>query len=212
MAKKFEFGQDVENGAQTSLVNNFSVSMLEKYNFSLTSEYVPSLYKLLFRSVAIYLKTQQNKNVNKAAFKFLNAKGEFRFGAILKYQAPEEGEEEETGNWMLSFTFNEEDLEGADVVIDNHKPVYFTIVQTEMYSTTYSNFDTVENMHRLFEGCIDSLLQFLDANSNDGEDVELEMPGIFTAYCGFEDGAKVYSITPGATVKQLIKDDDKHAG
>lgn len=212
MAKRFEFGQDVNNGAEISLTNNFNISMLEKYSFNIPEHLVPGLYRVMFRSIAIYLKSQQNKGVNKISCKILNAKGEFRMGATLTYQAPEEGAEDETGNWILAYTFDQSDLEGADVLIDNHKPVFFSIVQSELHSTMFGSMEGPESMHKIFEGCIDSMIEFLDANSNDGEEIELNMPDVFTAYCGFEEGSKVYSITPGATVKQLVKDDDKQAG
>ena len=209
MAKRFEFGRDVNNGASISLVSNFGVSMLEKYNFTIADTVVYNLYHIMFRTFAIYLRSQRKKEHNKVSFKFLNANGEFRMGATLTYQAPEEDAEEESGNWILAYTFDAEDLEGADIVIDNHMPIFFSIVQSEMYNTMFGNLEGPESAHRLFEGCIDSMLEFLEANSNDGEEVELNMPGVFTAYCGFEEGNRVYSITPGATVKQLVKDDDK---
>lgn len=209
--KEFVFVQDVTakdevNENSLTLTQNYSTALVEKYNFNVAYQYVPSVYRTFFRVIAVYLKSMQSKNKKKIGFRFNDDHGNMIFGATLSYIEGEEGED--SGNWILAYTFDPSDLEGADEVVDNQKDMFVAICQTEMYHENYGNFGDPPSMNRMFEQCIISLKEFLDANSDDGSPVQLTMLGIFTAAVGFENGERVYSITPGAQIKQLIKNDD----
>lgn len=208
--KEFIFNQDITaadvNENTLSLTKNYSVALAEKYNFSVADQHVPTLYRTMFRVIAIALKSMANKKKKKIGFEFKDAHGNMIFGATLSFIEGEEGEDK--GNWVLAYTFDPSDLDGSDDIVDNQKDMFVALCQSEIYNDSFGNFGDPVSMNRLFEQCIISLKEFLDANSNDGTPVQLTMLGIFTATVGFEGGEKIFSITPGAQIKQLIKNDD----
>lgn len=199
MAKAIDFSKSSIPELYISYIKN-------NWNMKLSQDNIPDLYRVVFNTITTILKYQRNKNNPHIGFALKNEAGEFRFGAILDYHAPE-GDEDDTGNWTLSFTFNEEDMNGLDEVYDNFSDMFFTAACQEVRSTMYGELHDTPSATRLFVAAIDVLLQQLDALSNSGEDIELTMPGIFMACAGFEDGQKVYSIIPGHNIKQQIKDD-----
>ena len=54
---------------------------------------------------------------------------------------------------------------------------------------------------------VKTIKEFLDANADETEEVELVLRGIFTASVVYEDGKKVMSLVPGECIKQVIKND-----
>lgn len=207
MAKKFEFGIDETGKDTVAIANNYHTTLKEEYNMLFPENKVANFYRTLFRSIAITLKHFETKSNPKIGFSLLNDKGEFRLGAILTYQAPEEGEEDDSGNWNLSFTLNKDDMVNLDNHIDSHSDSFASIARAELYDSMYGHFSDSTSMNRMFDVAIREIIKFLDINSNDGDDVELTLPSIFTATVGIEGGEKVYAIVPGAMVKQLVKDD-----
>ena len=204
--KVFEFGVE-GNANEPSISLSYVNAIREKYSMIFNETLVPNFYRTLFRSMAIVLKHFEAKATPKIGFSLLNDKGDFRIGAILTYQAPEEGEEDDNGNWNLAFTLDKEDMKELDKAIDSHSDAFWQVASSELYSAIFGHFENAVSMNQMFDEAINNIIVFLDRNSNDGSEVELTLPGIFTASCGFEDGAKVYSIVPGATIKQIIKDD-----
>ena len=62
----------------------------------------------------------------------------------------------------------------------------------------------------MFDACIlvvDTLVQVLDREAKDGEVVDVELPGYFTASVSVEGGEKVFALTPDGHQKEIIKDD-----
>lgn len=199
MSKAVDFSQ--------SNIPEFFVSYIKnQWNMKLSQDVIADFYRVVFNTITTLLKYQRNKNTPHIGFKLMNEAGEFKLGAILDYHAPE-GDDDDTGNWTLSFTFNEEDMAELDEVYDNFSDMFFTSASQEIRSTMYG--DLVDNVSgtRIFCAAIDVLKSQLDSLSNSGEEIELSMPGVFMACVGFEDGQKVYSIIPGHIIKQQIKDD-----
>ena len=207
--KTYKFIADPGTTDETTrtIMNNYETRMVQDYNFNISEHYIAGIYRTFFKLFAIALKNSVTKQTKKASFKFVDLKGNFIMGATLIFNEPEEGEDD-SGNWVLSYTFNQEDLADSDVLVDNQNGVFRALAQTELYQEIYGNFGDPESMIQLFEGCVESIKEFLDANSDDGEECQLEMDGIFTATVGFEGGERVYSIVPGATVKQIVKNDE----
>ena len=54
---------------------------------------------------------------------------------------------------------------------------------------------------------IQQIKNWLDANAVEGEEVGVEMDGVFQASVAIENGEKVFSIVPDGEIKKLIKDD-----
>lgn len=206
--KTFEFIQDINAADERtlSLVQNYTTALVEKYQFTVAQQYVAGVYRTLFKVIAIALKNIATKKSKKVSFRFNDDHGNMIFGATLNFIEGEEAED--AGNWVLAYTFDPADLEESDNIISNQQDMFVALCQSEVYSDMFGNFAEPEGMNRMYEQCIESLKEFLDANSEDGEEVQLEMQGIFTATVGFEGGERVYSVVPGAQIKQIIKNDD----
>lgn len=211
MAKKFEFGIEDPNGKkkdEISIANNYCARIKEKHGMLFPENQVSNLYRVLFRSMAIILKHFEAKATPKIGFSLLSDNGDFVIGALLTYQAPDNEDEDDQGNWNLSFTFNKEDMKDCDKLIDSHSDSFVAVAGGEIYSAMFGHFGNSTAVSIMFSEAIETIIRFLDLNTNDGEEAEITLPGIFTASCGFEDGAKAYSIVPGAVVKQIVKDDE----
>lgn len=193
---------------KTAIPSMFVNMIKDRWNYNISIDVVPGLYRSMFNAIATLLKYQRSKNNPHIGFKLLNEAGEFVFGAILDYHAPE-GDSDDTGNWTLSFTFNEEDMTDLNAVYDNHSDMFFTVANHEIRSSMYGNFQTELAATNVYVALVETIAKQLDAISNDPEngEVEITMPGIFMAGVGFEDGQKVFYIIPGHNIKQQIKDD-----
>ena len=191
---------------ETPIASHYVAVIKERWSMDYPENRVAELYRVIFNSIATMLKVNRNKNNPRIGFKLLNDAGEFRLGAILEYQKAEESEED-TGNWVLSFTFYEEDMKDLNDCKDNMFDSFFTIADHEMYSTTCGHFVDGEVITDMFSAAIESLKSQLSDIADSGEEVVITLPGVFEASVGFEEGQKVYAIVPGHNIKQLIKDD-----
>lgn len=192
---------------ETSIPSYFLLNIKERWGMNFPLNRVPEFYRVIFNSIATYLKHNRSKSSPRIGFKLVNDAGEFRFGAILEYQKPEDGEAEDTGNWVLSCTFYEDDMKNLDVCIDNMSNTFTTIVDGEIFSTMYGHMTESSVATNMFTAAIESLKDQLSKMADSGEEVEVSLPGVFKASVGFEDGQKVFAIVPGHNVKQIIKDD-----
>lgn len=200
MSKQFDFNQ-------TSIPSQYTINVMENYGLLWADTRTADIYRTFFTTVADVLKTYTDKNKSRIGFKFMDDKGNFRFGAILNYRKPDEGEAEDSGNWYLEFTFYEEDMEGIEDIHDNHSDVFIVCAQQEAFNIASARFRTVGFIHDLFNTCIDTVVNFLDVNANETEEVEVKLNGVFTATVAVENDQKVMSIVPGEAIKQIIKAD-----
>ena len=202
MAKVFNFKECSING-------DLRAHMKEEYSMIIPEYLIENIYQTIFQSCALMVKYHANKENRKTGFAFKDHQGEFVFGTILTFTPPEDEESEDGGNWNLDMTFNKEDMEGCDNNLDNYDSVFSTISNTQMYSQFRGHCTSNRDLSIIISEFINEIKHFLDVNSNEtNEDVELEMPDVFVATVGFEQGKKVYTLTPGAAIKQLIKNDD----
>lgn len=199
MSKTFEF----ENTSISAQLNMDLVNM----GYIWAEDRTVGFYKTLFDSIATYLKYYQSKNDEKITYKMKDEKGDFKMGASLIYQKPEEDSENDSGNWYLEFTFNEEDLEGSSREIDNLSDAYYTVISERANKIMYGSFKSATFMNKLCVVAVDEITKWLDTNASEEEDVSLVLRGIFTASVVVEGGIKVMSIVPGETIKQIIKND-----
>lgn len=198
--KQFEF-------EQTSIPSQFSINLKDNYSILWVDSRTADLYRTLFTAIADVLKHNQSKDAGKIGMSMKDDKGHFKFGAILTFKKPEEGSEEDSGNWYLEFTFDSNDMTDLMVDVDNHSDVFVRCAAEEANNICYGRFRSTEVMYQVFNCAIDTLIQFLDANASETEEVEVNLRGIFTASVAVEDGEKIMSIVPGEYVKQIIKND-----
>lgn len=196
----------VKDFADTPIPNYFSTTIKERWGMDFFFQRVPEFYRVLFDSIAVMLKANRNKTKPRIGFKLLNDAGEFRLGAILDYEVSEESEED-TGNWILSFTFYEDDMKDLDDCKDNMCDTFATIADHELYSTMFGHFVEESAITNMFSAAAECLKDQLSSLADSGEEYKVILPGVFEASVGFEDGQKVFAIVPGHNVKQIIKDD-----
>ena len=193
----------------SSVFGNLSKHLYDEYSMIIAEHLIEKFYRVVFRSSAMMVKYHADKKNHRTGFSFKDKNGEFVYGVILTFNPPEE-ESEDGGNWTLDFTFNQADMKDVDDCIDNFSDVFYTILQTESYTAMHAHVKSNEDLCILVAEFIRAIVFFLDENSNDSsEDVELEMAHIFKASVGFDGGKKVYSLTPGDSIKQIIKGDDE---
>jgi len=202
MANNFES----KNLNETTIPNDFTIMLEERWCMTWPQDRTPEFYRVLFNSIATMLKYNRSKNNPRIGFKLINDAGEFRLGAILDYQKSD-GEAEDTGNWVLSFTFYEEDMKDLNACFDNMSDSFFTIMDREIFDTMNGHFVTNEAASNMAVASIEVLKKDLSDMSNSGKEIEVVHPGVFVASVGFEEGQKVFSIVPGHNVKQIVKDD-----
>ena len=204
MAKKFDF-------TECSVISEFFTKMKDRYGMVIPEAMVGSLCRSIFRSFATTVKYNESKNIKKLGFAFRDNKGEFKIGTILTYNAPEDEDSDDAGNFVLTMTFSESDMEGCDQLLDARTDMFKTILQTTLFSEANTHCEDSSVLTTVVSEMIDSIKEFLDKNSNDTtEDIELEMKSVFTAGVSIENGVKNYYIIPGFAVKQIIKNDDEN--
>lgn len=202
MAKQFDL-------SNCSIKNELSASLADKYCMMIPDHMIEGLYRCIFRSFAVICKYYQTKDKHTIGFALKDERGRFVIGTIMTYEAPESEDADDEGHYALSMTFNEKDMEGVDVFLDNYMDAYPTTLQSELFSGLSTHCANNSDLIRIAVEVIDSIKRFLDSNSNDSsEDVELVMQSIFTAGVGIENGEKIFSITPGYSIKQIVKNDD----
>lgn len=193
---------------QCSIPGQYAINVRDRYMMNFSDSRTSDMFRVAFTAVADVLKIHQDKNVARNGLIIKDTKGEFKFGAIMTYRKPEEGEEEDSGNWYLEFTFDEADMQGLDEVREVPSPEFTMAANQECYNIIGFRFKDTTCMYQLVECVIDTIKEFLDANAtDDGQEVELVSNGVFTASVVVEDGTKIMSIVPGEIIKQLIKGD-----
>lgn len=197
---KFEF-------EQTSIPSQYSINVKDNFGMVWPDAKTADLYRTMFTAIADTLKFNQSTDLARVGMIMKDTKGQFELGAILNYKKPEEGSEDDSGNFYLEFTFNAEDMENLDREIDNHSDVFARCAAQEACNICYGRFRSTDMMHSMFNTAIDTLVEFLDTNASEVEEVEVSLRGIFTASVAIENGVKVMSIVPGECIKQIIKND-----
>ena len=169
------------------------------------------LIKAFFAASAAYLsKVKVSKADEAVALVLSDVSGNFKFAGIVEYHENKDNPDE-PGNWSYVMTFDPKTLD----TIEKNKGL-----KKLLYGETFNGvFDKVaydiagiqfQHSSYMFDACslvIDTLLQVLDREAKEGEVVDIELPGYFTASVSIEDGEKVFAITPDGHMKQIIKDD-----
>lgn len=199
MSKSFKF-------EATSIPSQYSINLKDVGGVWVDSR-TADIYRIIFSAISDTLKINQSKDAKRIGMLIKDDKGEFKFGAILNYRKPEEGSEEDSGNWYLEFTFDQEDMKDLDIELDNLSDVFVQCMAQEANAICYGRFRSVALMQSMLMIAIKTLKDFLDVNADENEEVEVELTGIFKASVAVEDGKKYMSIVPGEYIKQLIKND-----
>ena len=200
--KEFDF-------KESAIPQEFTFNLMEHHEFIWVANRTAGLYRVVFFTIAEMLKHYKSKTTTRVGFILKDTNGQFKFGAVLNYHAPEEGDDsdDDKGNYTLEFTLNEEDLKDCDMVVDNHSDLFVTCATKYASDVMYARFTTMEYCNILFIEAIDTLVKFLDANASETDEVSVVYKGVFTATVTVVGGNKVISIVPGEMIKQFIKGD-----
>ena len=191
---------------QTSIPSQYSINVRDNISAAWADANTAMMYRILFTNIGDTLRFYQSKNVDSVGLSIKDDKGNFKMGAILNYKKPEDGSDDDTGNWYLEMTFDEKDMEDVKELHDNHSDVF---IRSAAYAAAQSNsrFKSTDIMYNMYNIAIDTLVQFLDANASETEEVDVRLRGVFTASVVIENGQKIMSIVPGESIKQIIKND-----
>ena len=196
------------NFKNCSVPGQYAINMKERHKFNFVDAHSDGIFRAIFTGVADVLKNHRSKNKEKICLVIKDDKGTFKFGATLTYRKPEEGDEDDSGNWFLEFTFDPDDLVGIEEVIEVPSAEFTFAMNEECYNIASVRFVKNQYLYDALNTAFDTIMEFLDANATEGEEVELILDGVFTASVVVEDGVKIFSITPGEKIKQIIKADD----
>lgn len=187
---------------------NYALNLKEKYMMNWVDAQTTSLYRVLFSSMATFLKTVQTKTNKKTVLSLKDSNGQFKVAAIMIYHESEGESDDDKGNWTLDFTFDEKDTADADMTYDSHCDAFYIVACKECHSIMNGRFQNQEYCGNVFCEAITVLTDWLDTNAKADETVEVILPGVFEATVGIEKGKKVMGIVPGEIIKQMIKSDD----
>lgn len=147
------------------------------------------------------------KSTNKpVAIVIKSEKGDFITAAIVKHHAPVDNDEGVAGNWSYTWTFNEADLEGADVhdIVSTNTHTSFERRAIDIAACRLTAPNLIPRLIRYF---ITNLIGWLDVNAKEGEEVSVVCEGYFTATVNVIDGEKVFEIQPSEQLMADIKSD-----
>ena len=193
---------------QALVVNADSIG----FTFDNTDDRPERIIKAFFAAIATYLSKRKESKADEAvAFVLQDISGNFKFGAFVEYHINETNPDE-PGNWSYTTTFNEADLQD----LEKRKTVKKYLAGDDMFRQVFDkvSYDVggfvFERETYIYDACniiIDSILQTLDHEAIEGQVVDIEMNGYFTASVAIENGEKIFSITPDGHMKALIKSD-----
>lgn len=193
---------------KSAIPQEFTYNLMEHHDYIWAAVRTPGLYRIMFFTIAEILKHYKSKTTPRVGFILKDLNGQFKFGAVLNYHAPEEDtEDDDKGNYTLEFTLNEADMGDCDIVVDNHSDLFITCVTRHASEILNARFTKMEYCNTIFCEAIDTLVKFLDANASEAEEVSVVYDDVFTATVSVEGGKKMISIVPGSMIKQYIKGD-----
>lgn len=140
-------------------------------------------------------------------FAFKDEAGKPILTAVVQH-VPSEDPEHPEGSWSYFWTFNESGIPKGTAITDLNNEMaqlHFVARAGDKYGMEYKPGCLVP-MHTIFVSC---LKEWLTANAKEEEETEIEMPNVFIARSGYEDGEMVLSIELLGKFVQLIKDDAK---
>lgn len=175
--------------------------------WDMTPTEADSLAKITFNGITDYLALSKNKAVPQAVV-IQDIKGNNICFACVQYVPSEDGDAD--GSWEYFWSYDLEDIpENATVYTIDNESVLKVIAKRG------------HNMCRMVVGVLNyisiatviimnAVKDTLDQqNVTNGEHFTIELPGYFEASVAVENGEKVFSISPKAEMKVLIKDDSQ---
>lgn len=129
-----------------------------------------------------------------------------------KKEEIKEEESDDSGNWYLQFTLDEEEFKGDDIeIVPSSSPDFIDAVYKQLITEfRYRISEGVQvntNMFSIIDAFIKTLLHWLDQNADAKEEVTVKLENYFEATVAIEDEEKVIAILPLGSLKRAIKSD-----
>ncbi len=117
-----------------------------------------------------------------------------------------EGEDDNPGNWALTFTFDKNDIEGNKTysIFGSGPKQVIAKRSFDDFRLAYATPEALSQVDSLF---FSLLYDLLDQNAVEGEKFTIEHDGYFVASVEVVNGEKVMTFIPDGAIKRLIKDD-----
>ena len=173
------------------------------------------ILKSFFAATATYLsKVKVAKQDECVALVLSDTSGLFKFAAVCQYDPANSDEEgDDAGNWTYELTLKAEDIEELEKTKSVKKFLFGDTSFKAIFNKISYDVGSIAFEHDsyMYDACvliIDTLVQVLDKEAIATERVDIEMPGYFICSVAVENDEKVFSITPGGAMKEIIKRND----
>jgi hypothetical protein len=191
----------------TNLPAIVSKGLYEQLNYDVDAIHIEKFYYVLFYSVSTILREIKSKD-HPVSYVFKDKKRNEIAAATVEYF---DNERDNPGNWSLTWTFDPKDIPENAVKEDLLNPLFhphFKAISGEKYGMMFTGDTALVNIMTF---CIEQLYKWLDENAKKGEDVEINLDGVFKAVVQVEnvngEDQKIFAIIPAGEVKTMIKDD-----
>lgn len=197
MEKKFK---------ETSIQEDFSKA-LAKQNILIGPSNVYRVATVLFHGVSTCMGAMKSTSVPKALV-FRSLDHSFLAAAKVEYiKNADDPSNPAAGRWDYTWTFNEDDIAGADVTevaTNSLVATHFVSAALALYNMKFSGTELCIMMMTLL---IEMIISWLKENTSDAEGAKLVLEGVFKASAEVENGKIEMGIVPDGEMKVLIKDD-----
>jgi hypothetical protein len=190
----------------TSIYQGYS-TLLKSDNLMMSEIQFDLNLKAFFEGVAEYLGSAK-KTDTPVALVVSDFQGNMIVAGYCLYDRPEEAadNDEATGNWLVDFTFNKEDIPANAEKVEIKEPAcYFAFKKSANNNGFYYKFES--DIIVLNVAVAKAIVDWLDANAVEGEVVEIKADGIFSAKVEVINGEKVLGIKIAEEVKDIAKGD-----
>lgn len=170
---------------------------------------------LLLGAIVGYQGSDEEEEAKEEVKETKKGKGKSKSKGKSKEDKKEENKEEESddsGNWYLQFTLDEEEFKGDDIeIVPSSSPDFIDAVYKQLVTEfSYRISEGVQvntNMFSIIDTFIKTLLHWLDQNADAKEEVTVTLENYFEATVAIEDEEKVIAILPLGSLKRAIKSD-----
>lgn len=188
---------------ETSIPMNFTTKLNAKeFNWEPTD--TADFFKVIMFAISDFLKRKKTKGQD-VGFAIRDLDGKFKLGAVVGYEEP--SMDDTAGNWIYSFTFNEDDMKECQTTYDIGDSAFQYLFVLDAYQEQRMKLDNYQQIYGTIIDAAECIYEFLDQNASESSDVELELEGFFVAKVVVKDGVKHMSLTPSGAMKTLVKGD-----
>lgn len=190
--------------SDTDLPDHYSRRLFEEKNLDLAGEHLYKVFDSAVTGIANLLNNAKSMD-RPTAYVIRRFDEVFVVGCVVEFFP--NTDKSNPGNWSMIWTFNEADIPENALVIslsngDTHS--YIRAIAGDKYGMKYPDDSCLLSCNIV---AFQELKKWLDENAKEGEEVGVEVEGIFQARVAIENGEKVFAIEADGEIKNLIKDD-----